>query len=99
VFNSNEDAVAAIKNGQIDALVVDLPTAFYLTAVEIEGGLILGQLPPTSGDVEQFGLVLDLGSPLTECVSQAVDALDADGTLAELEQTWLADVAGAPVLS
>jgi polar amino acid transport system substrate-binding protein len=99
VFNSNEDAVAAIKNGQIDALIVDLPTAFYLTSVEIEGGTILGQLPPTSGDVEQFGLVLDLGSSLTECVSQAVDALDADGTLDDLEQTWLADVAGAPVLN
>lgn len=99
VFNSNEDAVAAMKNGQIDALVVDLPTAFYLTAVEIEGGQILGQLPPTSGDVEQFGLVLDLGSPLTDCVSQAVDALREDGTLADLEQEWLADVAGAPVLS
>ncbi len=98
VFNSNEDAVAAMKNGQIEALVVDLPTAFYLTAVEIEGGQILGQLPPTSGDVEQFGLVLDLGSPLTDCVSQAVDALREDGTLADLEQEWLADVAGAPVL-
>jgi len=99
VFNSNEDAVAAMKNGQIDALVVDLPTAFYLTAVEIEGGQILGQLPPTTGDVEQFGLVLDLGSPITDCVSQAVDALREDGTLADLEQEWLADVAGAPVLS
>ena len=98
VFNSNEDAVAAMKNGQIEALVVDLPTAFYLTAVEIEGGQILGQLPPTSGDVEQFGLVLDLGSPLTDCVSQAVDALREDGTLTDLEQEWLADVAGAPVL-
>jgi polar amino acid transport system substrate-binding protein len=99
VFNSNEDAVAALKNGQIDALVVDLPTAFYLTSVEIEGGTILGQLPPTTGPVEQFGLVLDLGSPLTACVSDAVDQLDLDGTLAELEQTWLADVAGAPTLS
>jgi polar amino acid transport system substrate-binding protein len=99
VFNSNEDAVAALKNGQIEALVVDLPTAFYLTDVEIDGGQILGQLPPTSGDQEQFGLVLDLGSPLTACVSQAVDTLREDGTLAELEQTWLADVAGAPVLS
>jgi polar amino acid transport system substrate-binding protein len=99
VFNSNEDAVEALKNGQIEALVVDLPTAFFLTAVEIEGGQILGQLPPTTGEVEQFGLVLDLGSPLTDCVSQAVDALREDGTLDDLEQEWLADVAGAPVLS
>jgi polar amino acid transport system substrate-binding protein len=100
VFNTNEDAVTALKNGQVDAIVVDLPTAFFLTSVELSdvGGTIVGQLPPTEGETEQFGLVLDLGSPLTSCVSQAVDALREDGTLADLENEWLADVAGAPVL-
>jgi polar amino acid transport system substrate-binding protein len=99
VFNTNDDAKLALDNGQIDALVVDLPTAFYLTAAEIEGGVIVGQLPEIGGEVEQFGLVLDKDSPLTECVSQAVDALRDDGTLDDLEQQWLADVAGAPELS
>jgi polar amino acid transport system substrate-binding protein len=99
VFNSNDDAKLALDNGQIDALVVDLPTAFYLTAAEIEGGVIVGQLPEVGGEVEQFGLVLDQDSPLTECVSEAVDALRDDGTLDDLEQEWLADVAGAPELS
>jgi polar amino acid transport system substrate-binding protein len=98
VFNSNNDAVEALKNGQIDALVVDLPTAFFVTAVQVDNGVVVGQLPSGGGEPEQFGLVLDLGSPLTECVSGAVDALREDGTLAALEEEWLADVAGAPVL-
>ena len=96
-FNSNDDAKAALANGQVDAIVVDLPTALYLTAVELDGGQILGQLAGAqSGD--SFGLVLDKGSPLTAAVSAAVDALRENGKLAELEQTWLADFAGAPVL-
>jgi polar amino acid transport system substrate-binding protein len=98
VYNNNNDAVEALGNGQIDALVLDLPTAFFATAVQVDRGVIVGQLPPVEGTPEQFGLVLDKGSPLTECVSFAVDTLREDGTLAELEDQWLADVAGAPVL-
>ena len=98
VFNSNEDAVTALGNGQVDAIVVALPTAFFVTAVQIEDGVIVGQLPETGDEPEQFGMVLDLGSPLTDCVSQGVDALEADGTLDALQDEWLADVAGAPEL-
>ena len=96
-FNSNDDAKAALANGQVDAIVVDLPTAFYLTAVELDGGKILGQLAGAEAG-DSFGLVLDKGSPLTAAVSAAVDALRANGRLAELETIWLADFAGAPVL-
>ncbi len=99
VFNSNDDAKLALANGQIDALVVDLPTAFYVTAVEIEDGVIVGQLPDTGDDVEQFGLLLDKDSPLTDCVTQAVDSLRDDGTLDAIEQEWLADVVDVPKLS
>ena len=96
-FNSNDDAKAALANGQVDAIVVDLPTALYLTAVELDGGLVLGQLEGgEAGD--SFGLVLDKGSALTAAVSAAIESLRASGKLAELEQTWLADYAGAPVL-
>ncbi len=96
-FNSNDDAKAALATGQVDAIVVDLPTALYLTAVELDGGLILGQLEGAqSGD--SFGLVLDKGSPLTTAVTAAVDALRDNGKLAELEKTWLSDFVGAPIL-
>jgi polar amino acid transport system substrate-binding protein len=99
VYNNTDDAKKALQNGQIDGLVVDLPTAFYITSAEIDGSLIVGQVQP-SGAHEQFGLVLDKGSPLTACVSQAVTALRGDGTLAGIEKQWLNQVAGgAPVLS
>jgi polar amino acid transport system substrate-binding protein len=98
VFNTNDDAKLALTNGQVDAIVVDLPTAFYMTSAELEGAQIVGQLPPGTGTPEQFGAVLDKGSPLTGCVSRAVDALRADGTLAALEQQWLASAGNAPEL-
>ena len=98
VFNNNDDAKAALENGQVDGIVVDLPTAFYMTAAELENGVIVGQLPQV-GVPEQFGLVLDLDSPLTTCVSQAVDQLRQDGTLAVLAKQWLASTGGAPELS
>ena len=97
VFNDNAAGVSALKNKQIDGLVVDLPTAFYLSAVEIPNGIIVGQLPSADGG-DQFGLLLAKGSPLTACVSQAVDAITADGSLAEITAKWLATDAGAPVL-
>ena len=97
VFNSNDDAKKALQNGTVDGLVVDLPTAFYMTGAELDNGVIVGQLPQV-GVPEQFGIVLDKGSPLTTCVSQAVDQLRQDGTLAVLEKTWLAGSGGAPEL-
>ncbi len=97
VFNDNAAGVAALKNGQIDGLVVDLPTAFYLSGVEVKDGLIVGQLPST-GAGDQFGLLMSKGSALTSCVSAAVDAITADGTLAAITEKWLATDAGAPVL-
>jgi polar amino acid transport system substrate-binding protein len=99
VFNTNDDAKLALQNGQVDAIVVDLPTAFYITAAELDDGVIVGQVADAGQDPDQFGLVLAKDSPLTDCVSQAVDALREDGTLAGLEQEWLAEVADAPVLS
>lgn len=98
VYNNNDDAVKALQNRQIDGLVLDLPTAFYVTSAEIQNSTIVGQLPQPPGQPEQFGLVLDKGSLLTPCVSQAVDALRANGTLQQLDDQWLAQVAKAPKL-
>ena len=99
VFDDNDKAKLALANGQIDALVVDLPTALYLAAADLKNGVVVGQLPATtSGTIEQFGIVLEKDSSLTDCVTQAVDALRSDGTLKTLETTWLTDAAGAPLL-
>jgi len=97
VFDTNDVAKQALSNGQIDGLVVDLPTAFYITAVDLDNGKIVGQFPAKAGG-EQFGLVLSKGSALTADVSKAVDTLRANGTLAKIEDQWLAAGASAPVL-
>jgi polar amino acid transport system substrate-binding protein len=100
-FNSNDDAKAALAAGTIDAIVVDLPTAFFLSSAApefggLEGGQVVGQLSG-AGVGDSFGLVLDKGSSLTAAVSAAIKKLRDNGTLAELEKKWLTD-AGAPVL-
>ena len=97
-FNSNDDAVLALRSGQVDALVVDLPTAFYLTGAELDNGVLIGQLPASDGISDQWGVVLTKGSPLTSKVSAAIDKLKADGTLDKITSTWLGADAGAPVL-
>ena len=97
LFNDNDQVKQALTSGLVDAIVVDLPTALYIVAAELDDGVLVGQLP--AGDnPDQFGLVLDKGSPLTAAVTAAVDALREDGTLARLEAEWLTNAAGAPVL-
>ena len=97
VYDTNDKAVFALKNKQIDALVVDLPTAFYVSAVQIPSSKILGQLPARPGG-EHFGVVLQKGSGLTACVNKALAALRAKGTLKKIQATWLSKVVGVPVL-
>jgi polar amino acid transport system substrate-binding protein len=98
VYGKNDQAKSALRNGQVDAIVVDLPTAFYMTGAEVTEAEIVGQFENRGGAPEQFGLVLDKGSALTPCVTDAVDALREDGTLARIEQRWLSDAVDAPVL-
>ncbi|MFI7340768.1 ABC transporter substrate-binding protein [Streptomyces sp. NPDC050085] len=98
VYQKNDFAKSALKNGQVDAIVVDLPTAFYITGAEVTDAEVVGQFENTTGSPEQFGLVLDKESALTSCVTGAVDALRKDGTLASLEKKWLSEAVDAPVL-
>lgn len=98
VFNDNAAAVAALKNGQIDGLVVDLPTAFYLSAVEVPNGIIVGQLENSASTDAGAGLLLAKDSPITSCVTKAVDAIRDNGTLEAITEKWLAASAGAPFL-
>ncbi len=98
IYKTNDLAVQALKTKQIDGLVVDLPTAFYVAGAVLDNGVIVGQLPASGGKPEEFGLVLAKDSPLTAAVTEAVDALRADGTLDQIAKTWLAE-GGAPELS
>ena len=96
-FNSNEDAVQALRTKAIDVLAVDLPTALYLSSAELDGGVLVGQLDSDLGG-EELGLLLEKDSPLTAPVTEAVDELRNEGVLDDLAATWLTDTAGAPVL-
>lgn len=96
VYRSNDLAIQALKNGQIDGIVVDLPTAFFVTAVQIEDGAIVGQFPNRGGK-ERFGMVFEQGNALKACVNKALNRLWANGTIKRLQGIWLAG-AGAPIL-
>jgi polar amino acid transport system substrate-binding protein len=98
VFDTNDAAVAALKNGQTDALVVDLPTAFYVTAAQVPNSKILGQFSATSSSGEHFGMVFQKGNSLVGCVNGALSDLKSAGTLQQIQDKWLAKVGGAPVL-
>ncbi len=99
VYTTNDDAIAGLKAKQIDGLVVDLPTAFYVTAAQVDNSVIVGQFPaPTGADAEHFSVVLGKASPLTACVNAAIATMKSDGSLDAITKEWLSDKASAPVL-
>jgi polar amino acid transport system substrate-binding protein len=96
VYNTNDKAVFALKNKLVDGVIVDLPTAFYVTAVQVPNSKILGQFASKTG--EHFGMVFQKGNPLVACVNKALAAIKANGTLKKIGDTWLSKVVGVPVL-
>lgn len=98
VFEDTNAAKQALKNGQVEAILADLPTAFYISAVEIEGSTIIGQFQPETGEQEEFGMLFEKGNPLRDCVDAALANLREDGTLADIEQQWLSDTVSVPTL-
>ena len=96
VYDSNNDAIAALNAGQIDGIVVDLPTAFFVVAVQLDDGTIVGKLPQR-GERERFGMVFETGNSLVRCVNRALNRLWANGTIRRIQQQYLAR-AGAPDL-
>lgn len=97
IFNSNDDAVAALQAGQIDAIVTDLGTTLYLANAVLDNGVVVGQLESQDGD-EELAFLLPKNSELTPVVTQAVDTLRDSGVLDEIAQTWIVEGAGVPTL-
>jgi len=97
IYNSVDDVVLALKSGQIDALITDLPGAFYVTSAQLDDGVVVGQFASDTGG-DQFAFVLPKNSPNTAAVSKAVDELREDGTLAALQKKWLSEAVNVPVL-
>jgi polar amino acid transport system substrate-binding protein len=96
VFQTSNDVVSALKNEQVDAVVVDVPTAFYLTAVQVTDAEVVGQFAAPGGSA--WGALLEKGSSLTACVSQAIESLKESGELPEIEKRWMSEATNAPVL-
>jgi polar amino acid transport system substrate-binding protein len=98
VYDTSNDVVAAMNAKQIDGLVVDLPTAFFLVGSgEVKNGTVVGQFPSTGGQ-EHFGMLFEEGNPLRDCVNEALAELKSGGTLDRIQQEWLSDKTSAPVL-
>lgn len=98
-YDTNADAKSAIDAGQLDAIVFDLPTAYFVTAVELEGVQIIGVLPAEEDKADQFGLLFEDGNPLKACVDAVIVDLRAEGTLDSLAEEWLAGASDIPILS
>jgi polar amino acid transport system substrate-binding protein len=100
VYDDNVGAKAALEANQIDAAVFDLPTALFVSGVEIEGSSVTGQFPADAGGTtDQYGFVLASDSALTSCVDAAITTLTDNGELEAITQEWLSDFTGAPVIT
>ena len=97
VYDNSNDVVQALKQGQVDAVVVDLPTAIYLRDVEVPNSAVAGQFEAPGGD--QWGALLARDSDLTKCVNAALESMKDDGTLEEITTRWMSDAASAPELN
>jgi polar amino acid transport system substrate-binding protein len=94
VYDTTNDAKAALRNGDVDGLVLDLPTAYYEANFNTPNGYLVGQFAP----VEELGLLFEEGNPLVTCVNEALAEIEADGTLQALQDEWLADYQAVPVI-
>ena len=99
VYDENVDVEAAMNAGQIDGLVVDLPTAYFITAAQIEGTIIAGQFEAEAAEPDNYGMLFEEGNPLVSCVNDALSTLRDEGTLAALEEEWLAQEGSLPEIS
>ena len=98
VYDDNTGAKAALEAGQVDGVVFDLATAFYIVNVEMDNGVMVGQFPSDPGDQEHFSFVLDLDSPLTDCVNEALLTMGENGELDSIAAEWMADYVNAPFI-
>jgi polar amino acid transport system substrate-binding protein len=96
VFDNSNDVVTALKQNQVDAVVVDVPTAFFITATQAPGAKVAGQFEAPGGD--RFGLLLEKDSELTPCVDEAVSALESSGELKQITDRWMSEATDAPEL-
>jgi polar amino acid transport system substrate-binding protein len=90
IFNDNAAAIAALDAQQIDAIVADLPTALYMSAVQMDGGTVFGQFPTSDETAgEDWGLLFEQDNPLVECANYAILKLRESGELDAITEEWM----------
>jgi polar amino acid transport system substrate-binding protein len=92
VYDDNLNAITALIAGQLDGIVVDLPTAYYIVAAQMpEGteGVIVAQFATPSAQPDNYGMLFAKGNPLVSCVNAALATLKDQGVLDDLEAQWL----------
>ena len=99
VYDENVDVEAAMNAGQIDGLIVDLPTAYFVTAVQVEGAVIAGQFEAEAAEPDNFGMLFETDNPLVECVNDVLGEMSDDGTLQALEDEWLTQDGAVPIIT
>lgn len=98
MYNDVADSVEALKARQIDAVLMDLPSALYTAAVVLPDGVVLGQFEHSTDESQGIGMVFEKGNTLRDCVNEALAAMEADGKLKAIEAEWLQTATGAPLI-
>ena len=88
VYNEMVATFQALQANQIDATVISLPTALYVTAVQVPEAKIAAILPSDPNDAS-FGMVFEKGNPIVDWVNEALDKIIADGVVARLTEEYL----------
>jgi polar amino acid transport system substrate-binding protein len=99
IYDDNTGVKSGIEAGQVQGAVFDLATAFYIANVEMDNGVVVGQFPSDPEDQEHFSFALDLDSPLTDCVNEAILTMGENGELDTIAAKWMADYVNAPFIS
>jgi polar amino acid transport system substrate-binding protein len=86
VYNTLDEAVAALQTKQVNAIIVDTPDGQYMASSEVKDGVQVGQFPSTG---EHYGLLFHKGNPLASCVDSALTVMTRDGALAQLSKQYL----------
>jgi polar amino acid transport system substrate-binding protein len=97
VFPTNSDAIQALQNGQIEGLIVDLYSGIFMVSAQLEGGVLVGRFPPDEY-AEAMGAILELESPLTDCVNEALATITASGQLQAIYDEWISSTEDVPIL-
>lgn len=88
VFDDQIGTFQGLLADQIDATAIGLPTALFVTAVQVPEAQIVAILPKDENN-DGFGFIFEEGSPLVPWINEGLQAIIEDGTVDALVQEYL----------